>query len=441
MGSPVKEHPARVVIAGVIGNVLEWYDFALFGFFAAVISDQFFPHESRLASLLQTFGVFAVGYLMRPLGGVIFGHIGDRLGRKKALELSVLLMALPTTALGLLPTYHQIGMAAPILLTLIRVLQGISVGGELIGSVSFLGEQAPPGRRGWLGSWSMCSSCGGILLGSGVAALLTALIPADDLARWGWRIPFVCGIGVGLVGLWLRTGIEESASFQEAERAAGVARSPVAEALRDEWRAILLTVGFTLGVSAGFYVPFVWLSTWLAHINQPPLPEALQVNTIAMAVLLVLIPAAGALSDRLGRKRVLLVGAAAYGLLAYPAFLLLAQATFATALAGQLLFAVTLSMVAGPSPATYVEMFPTRTRYSGIAIGYNLAQALFGGTAPLIATYLIDVTGNRLAPAYFLVVIAAITFIAVLLIPDRSGEPLRQTTGHAPGPVPLPAEA
>ncbi len=225
----------RTVAAGVIGNVLEWCDFALYGFFAPTIGRLFFPSESRVASLLATYGVFALAFALRPVGGLIFGQIGDRIVRKKARELSVLLMAAPTTLMGLLPTYHDIGLAAPIALTLIRALQGISVGGEFIGSISFLGEHVPASRRGLLGSWTSCSANLGTLLGSGVAALVAALLPHG----WGWRVPFVCGILVGVAGIWLRRDIGESPDFEREASQGTLARSPVRDALRHDRGAIL----------------------------------------------------------------------------------------------------------------------------------------------------------------------------------------------------------
>src|SRR5262245_52493068 len=226
-----REH-TRTVVAGAVGNVLEWYDFALFGFLAPVIAPLFFPSESRIASLLDTYGVFALGFFMRPLGGVLFGHIGDRIGRKQALLWSVLLMAVPTTLIGVLPTHAQVGLLAPLLLTLIRILQGLSVGGEFIGSMSFLGEHASPRQRGFIGSWCTFSAGLGNLLGCGVAALVTAMLPPDELHRWGWRLPFFASVVVGVVGLWLRQGIEESPSFQQSASAGETARLPVVLALQ-----------------------------------------------------------------------------------------------------------------------------------------------------------------------------------------------------------------
>lgn len=420
----------RTAFAGAVGNVLEWYDFGLFGFFAPIISRQFLPAEDSLVPLLETYGVFASGFLARPLGGVLFGYIGDRLGRKGALQWSVLLMAATTTLMGLLPTHAVLGLAAPLLLTLLRLLQGLSVGGEYIGSMSFLSEHAPPARRGFLGSWSSFSVVLGSLLGSGVAALCTGLLPEPQLAAWGWRMPFLGGILIGLVGLWMRRGIEESPGFLKLQKDGKLAANPLAEALRNDWGAILTTLGLTGLSSVGFYLPFVWLPTWLAQINQPPLPEsqALTANTIALVALLLLTPLTALVSDRVGRKPMYLASALGYALLSYPMFRLMADGSFASAVLGGLVFAACNGLYSGSMAAMLVELFPTRTRYSGVAIGYNVGQAVLGGTAPLIATGLIDWTGNALAPTFYLIVCALITGMACLFTTARHGRPLDETS-------------
>jgi MHS family proline/betaine transporter-like MFS transporter len=425
-GSVSSLHRMRTVLAGMIGNVLEWYDFALFGFLAPILSPLFFPTEDRLASLLATYGVFALGFLMRPVGGVFFGHIGDRLGRKKALEWSVLLMALPTTLLGLLPTYAQAGLFAPLALTVIRMVQGLSVGGEFIGSISFLGEHAPVERRGFLGSWSSTSACLGNLLGSGVAAFAGSVMSPAALATWGWRVPFLCGILVGAVGVWIRRGVAESPQFKQAAAEGEVVRVPLLVALRRDRRAILITAGLTLMLSVGYYLPWVWLPTWMSRILPHPLPlsEALTVNTLAMGVLLALGPVFGAWSDRVGRRVVIIAGCAALTLLAYPLFLLLSTGTESADLQGLLVIALLAAMVCGAAPAAYVELFPTETRYSGIALGYNGTQALLGGTTPFIATWLIDITGHVRAPAFLFLAAAALCGIAAFCMPERSRQSL-----------------
>jgi MHS family proline/betaine transporter-like MFS transporter len=428
----------RTVVAGAIGNVLEWYDFGLVGFFAPVLARLFFPDGDRLAALLGTYGVFATGFLMRPLGGVFFGHLGDRLGRKLALELSVVLMAIPTTLMALLPTYSAAGLAAPLLLTLLRLLQGLSVGGEYIGSMSFLAEHAPPTRRGFLGGWSSFTVVLGSLMGSGAAALVSGLLTPAQLAAWGWRLPFLVGLVIGLVGLWLRMGVQDSPCFRASQQAGDLARNPVREALRNDWGAILITFGLTELTSVGFYVPFVWLPTWLSQINRPHLPEeqALLANTLALVALLLLTPLTALASDRVGRRPLFLAAALGYALLSYPLFLLMSSGTFASALLAGLVFAACSSLSSGCLAATLVELFPTRTRCSGVAIGYNAGQALLGGTAPLVATGLIDLTGVTTAPAFYLTGSALVAAVASLFIKARHGQPLDggwRTPENGPG--------
>jgi MHS family proline/betaine transporter-like MFS transporter len=418
----------RTVVAGAVGNVLEWYDFGLFGFFAPVLARQFLPAADPLAALLGTFGVFATGFLMRPVGGLLFGYVGDRLGRKRALEVSVLLMAGATTLLGLLPAYAAIGLAAPLLLTLVRLLQGLSVGGEYIGSMSFLAEHAPPGRRAFLGSWGSFSVVLGSLLGSGAAALCTGLLSEAQLAAWGWRVPFLAGLLIGVLGFWLRLGVAESPSFVTLQKTDRLAANPIAEAVRNDRGAILTTVGLTALMSVGFYLPFVWLPTWLAQISRRPLPEnqALAASTIALLALLVLTPLTALVSDRVGRRPLFLAAAVGYALLSYPVFLLLSGGTFAGAVLGGLVFAACSGLFSGCMAATLVELFPTRTRYTGVAIGYNVGQTLLGGTAPLIATALIHLSGNDLAPAFYLVGWAVVGGVACLFIKSRHGQALDQ---------------
>jgi MHS family proline/betaine transporter-like MFS transporter len=428
LGKPaaVSASLTRTVVAGAVGNVLEWYDFGLFGYFAPVIAREFLPSHDPLASLLGTFGVFATGFLMRPLGGLIFGFVGDRLGRKLALELSVVLMALATTLLGLLPTYASIGLAAPLLLTILRLFQGLSVGGEYIGSMSFLAEHAPPGRRAFFGSWSSFSVVLGSLLGSATAAVCTRLLSEPDLVRWGWRLPFLAGLLIGLLGLWLRLGVKESPCFEQIDRSGQLSANPIVDALRHDGFAIVMTLGLGALLAVGFYLPFVWLPTWLAHINQRPLPEdqALFSNCVALLALLVLTPVTAVLSDYVGRRPMYLSAALGYALLSYPLFVHMSSGTYPSALAGGLVFAVFLSLPSGCMAAAMVELFPTRTRYTGVAIGYNLAQALMGGTAPLVATALIHTSGNDIAPAWYIAASAIITGFAACFIPARHNQPL-----------------
>lgn len=415
----------RLVIAGTIGNALELYDFGVFGYLAPILAARFFPTRDHTAALLQAFGVFAVGYLMRPLGGIVLGHWGDRRGRTWALRRSMFLMAIPTALIGVLPTYAQAGLAAPALLTAVRLLQGMAVGGEMVGTMSLLGEEAEPSRRGLTCSWTTFSAVAGLSLGSGVAALLGYVLTAAQLHEWGWRIPFLLGLVVGLVGLWLRKGIGESESF-EAVRARGeLARVPLFEVARHDGRAILAATVLSIPVSAGFYLPFVWLPTWLAGTHGHVLPHTLAANTIAMTALLLLIPIGGAAGDRFGLRRVYAAGTAGVVLLAIPVFFELGRGTFGAVLAGQLTLAALSALAVGSTPAILVALFPTRTRYSGLAAGFNGAQALLGGTAPLVATWLIAVSGSNVAPFLYLVTLMSAALLLGLAVEDRHARRLR----------------
>jgi MHS family proline/betaine transporter-like MFS transporter len=427
----VPAHVKRNTIGGVVGNVLEWYDFAIFGYFAPIIGAQFFPAENQVAALINAFGVFAAGYMMRPLGGLVFGHLGDRLGRKRALQLSVLLMAIPTTLLGLLPTYASIGIGAPIALVALRLLQGVSVGGELIGSISFITEIAPANRRGLYGSWTLFSAVGGIMVGSFLATVMHTVFDPATLSAWGWRLPFLAGFAIGGFGLWMREGMVESPDFEKLEEAGGVAERPVSEALRRHPGRIFHIGALVVMQGGGFYMLFVWWPTYLSHLVQPAVSHALLVNTISMGLLVVLVPLAGLASDLWGRKPVLAAGLGGFVLLAYPLFVVTDHGLLLPALGAQLVFAVLMAATLGPAPATMVEMFPTRTRFSGIAIGYNVSLALFGGTAPLVCTWLISRTGDVAAPAYYLIAMGVISLTAVLMLRPASGE-ASQHSGQRP---------
>jgi len=401
----------RGVIAGFVGNVLEWYDFALFGFFAQQIGTHFFPAGDPTASLLAAYGTFAAGFLMRPVGGALFGWVGDRFGRKQALIWSVLAMAIPSFCIGVLPSTVTIGLAAPILLLVFRLLQGIAVGGEYMASSVFLVEGAPAGRRGWMGSWGPLGAFAGTLLGSAAGAIVNASMSPEAVMAYGWRIPFILGIAVGLGGLAIRRHYVERVPHQAPSK------SPLAEAFRSHWRTMLHLVTLTAALSVGFYTTFVYAATWLSQVVGVPARTALMVNTFAMAIALLIIPAAGVASDRVGRRTVLAVAAGALALLAYPLMALMARGQIAGIIAGEIGLAVLVAVLSGAMPATMAELAPWRVRCTVLSVAYNLGMALLGGTTPLVAAWLVVRTGVQLAPAWYLATAAALTFIGSLLLP------------------------
>ncbi|MFC1611720.1 MFS transporter [Myxococcota bacterium] len=418
----------RGLVGGIIGNVLEWYDFAVFGYFAPIIGKQFFPSDDPNASLLGALGVFAAAYVMRPIGGAFFGYIGDRHGRKSALLLSVLLMAVPTTLIGVLPTHAQIGAAAGVLLALLRLLQGLSVGGELVGSISFITETSPPKQRGFIGSWALASSTGGVMLGSLVASLVHHGLSPDAAASWGWRLPFLVGSLIAAGSLWMRTVLQETPDFERVKKTGSIDRNPVAEVIKAMPIRIFHVAALVVLAGGGFYLLFVWWPTLLSKLMTPPVPHALIVNTLSMMVLMAIIPSAGALSDVIGRRRVLVGSAIGIVLVAFPLFLLVDHGTFAAALAAQLLFALFMGGFTGPLPATMVEMFPARMRFSGIAVGYNLSLCIFGGTTPLVATWLVLKNGSILAAACYLSFLATVSLVAAICLPQQRTNDVQKDT-------------
>ena len=403
----------RLVAAGAIGNILEWYDFAIYGYFAAAIGRTFFPKEDDLAQILAAFGVFAVGYFMRPLGGALVGHIGDKFGRRTALTFSVTAMALPTVLVGVLPGYDVLGVAAPVLLTLLRMIQGLSVGGEYTTSVVFMVEQAPPGRRGMLGAMAGCGAVGGILLGSATGALVTRLLPPSDMNGWGWRIPFIVGLLVGFAGYLLRRNMRET-GIQKHER------SPVVETFRSHGALLGRLAGLSAFNAVGFYLIFVYLVSWLQLADGIAPVRALEINTFNMALLLPVILVAGILSDRIGRKPMLLVATAVAFFAALPLFWLMHHDRAGLALLGQLGFVLTVGTFIGIQPSLMVEEVPASVRCTAVALGYNVTLGIVGGLSPLVATWLVHRTENELSPAFMIMLAAAVSFLAVRLFTENS---------------------
>jgi MHS family proline/betaine transporter-like MFS transporter len=407
----------QVIAAGMIGNVLEWYDFAIYGYFAAQIGRQFFPHEDPIAQLLSAFGVMAIGYLVRPAGGALIGHIGDHFGRRAALMVSVVGMAVPTVLIGLLPGYATLGVLAPIALTLLRMLQGLSVGGEYTSSMVFLVEHAPPGRRGLMGSLASFGCGAGTLLGSAVGAGFAASMSTEALDAWGWRVPFLLGLVAGIAGYVLRRQVIETASAGRRQRA------PIVETLHEHWQSVLCMVGLCVFNAVTFYVAFVYLVSWLQLADGIAPARALEINTISMATTLPLLVGTGWLADRFGRKPFVLLAVILGFVGALPLFWLLNHPSALLAQLGQLGFVLIVGLYGGVQPAVMAEMVPPQVRCTAVALGYNIPLGVIGGLTPLTATWLVQRTGEEIAPAFLVMAAAAVSFLAIMQVRESYRAP------------------
>jgi MHS family proline/betaine transporter-like MFS transporter len=415
----------RAIVSCAVGNFVELFDFLIFGLFAAQIAANFFPNTDPVASLLSTFATYGVGFVMRPVGAIVIGAYGDRRGRKTALILTVGLMAGATALTGLIPSYAAIGIWAPVLLVVCRLVQGFSTGGEWGGAATFLVEYAPPGKRGLIGSMQQFSVGLALIAGTLSAALLNSLLDKQTMIDWGWRVPFILGFVLAPIGLYLRAKVSESPAFARTVVRKEIASTPVRDALTIYYRPVLAAFGLSVVGTVGNYTFNIFMPSFAAGQLAIPAGTAYYSSTVAAIVLTVLTPVMGALSDKVGRKPVLLVSAIAYALFAYPLFRLLVGAPTATSLMlTQSASAVLLAMYAGPLCAILAELFPTKVRFTALSIGYSLAVTIFGGFAPFVATYLIRETGSSVSPAFFVIFAALISITTLLLIKDRTNAPL-----------------
>jgi MHS family proline/betaine transporter-like MFS transporter len=414
----------KVIIGASVGNAVEWFDFAIYGFLATFIAANFFPAGNDTAALLNTFAIFAAAFFMRPLGGFVFGPLGDRIGRHRVLALVILLMSAATLAIGLLPTYAAIGVAAPLLLLLMRCLQGFSAGGEYGGGAVYLAEFADDRTRGRTITFMVWSGVVGFLLGSITVTLLEAALSAEAMHSYGWRIPFLIAGPLGLVGLYIRLKLDDTPEFKELSDNDDVAKSPLRESLRTSWRQILQVIGMFVIFNVGYYVVFAYLPTYFIRTLEFSEAAAFISITAACLVAIVLILPLAALSDRIGRRPMLIAGSVGFAVFAYPLFLLLNSGSLAAAIAAHIGLAVIECVYIAVAVSAGVEMFATRVRYSGFGVGYNLCVAVFGGTTPYIVTWLTASSADPIAPAYYIVVAALISLVTVLTLRETAGKPL-----------------
>ncbi len=414
----------RVVVSGMIGNGLEWYDYALYAQMSFVLSQLFFPGENDSVKLIATFGVFAVGFVFRPLGAVLFGYIGDRYGRRVSLVIAILMMAIPTGCIGLLPTYEQIGIAAPILLTIIRIFQGLSLGGEFSGSITYVIEHSNPKRRGIAGASSLVSLIVGFLMGSFVALLFVKGLSHDAFYSWGWRVPFLLGIAIGLVGLYMRSACDESPAYEEAKREGHLSDRPVRTALLKHKTQMLQAFICYISVTMPFYLASVYLLSFTQKKLGFAVDQALFMNTASMIVMLVAAVVAAIASDKIGRRTVMLSSAVVMMVLILPLFILMGTKIYANVLMAQIVLGLVIGVYIAPVPALLVEIFPTSVRYTGMALSYNLAAAIFGGTAPMVCEWLISTTGSFNSIAFYVILCNLASIVALYFYKDRYREPL-----------------
>jgi MHS family proline/betaine transporter-like MFS transporter len=420
----------RAVIGSAMGNAMEWYDYGVFtsGAIVGVIGAQFFPGEGN--ATLKSFALLAISFIVRPLGGFVFGPLGDKIGRQRVLATTILLMSGGTFLVGVLPTYagpYSLGIGSTILILLLRLVQGFSTGGEYGGAATFISEYAPCKRRGFWGSFLEFGTLTGYVVGNVVVLAVTLSLSAGAMNAWGWRIPFLVALPLGFVGLYLRLKLEDTPTFQALSESGGASeKAPLGETLRGHWRMILNLVGIVLLLNIADYILLTTMPTYFTnqlHISDTTTSLVIiGVELVQMA----LIAPVGALSDRIGRKPILLAAAAGFIVLSYPSFYLMHQGNLAGLIVGFLIVALLLLCMLAVIGSTFPAMFPTRVRYGSFAIGYNVSTALFGGTAGFVVEALIKATGNTYVPAFYLILAGLIGLVPILLIPETARVPMER---------------
>lgn len=421
--SRVTKMQKLVLTGGSVGQFIEFYDFTLYGLTAVIFSQLFFPGSNPLTAMLATFATFGVAFVVRPLGGLFFGALGDRIGRRKVLTITLTAIGGATALMGLLPTYSQIGAWAPAALVLFRLIQGFSAGGESVGAPSFVFEHAPVNRRGfWINLTTAATALPSVVAGS-MILILSSMMSNEAFLAWGWRLPFLLALPLALFGVWIRSRTEESDVFSAAKASQAKEFSPIREAFREN-KLRMIQVIFVMGLTAmGFYFLSAYFVSYVQTTGHLSRDQSLLANAAALALYAVLLPIGGRISDRFGRKPLLVSGAAALALLSVPCFMLVTSGSLPLALTGQAIFVVALCIYGGGCYTFFVEIFTTKTRFTSAAISYNGAYAIFGGTAPFVGTALVAASGVPHAPGFYMAAAAGVVFLLVLFtnVPETRG--------------------
>ncbi|MFC9840416.1 MFS transporter [Rhodococcus sp. NPDC127530] len=416
----------RVIGSATAGTFIEYYDFAIYGSMAPIIAKAFFPNADPVVALLSTFAVFALAFVARPLGGFVWGPVGDRIGRKRTLSAIILLISVATVLIGLIPDYHAIGVGAPILLVILRLVQGLSAGGEITGAAIFVAEHAPNRRRGFLVSLLQVATTAAFVSGIFVAAAVAALLPDNAMQSWGWRIPFLLAGPMGVVGLYIRLKVDETPSFQSVKRDAAVVRTPLVAAFRGRtnFKEMGFAAAYYMPSMVSFYLLMTFMPTFLKKEMGFTVATSLAILAIAGSIQMIAVPIFGRLSDLIGRRVLLRLTAAGFIVLTFPAFVLLNSGHLVAAIVGLILLVLPTAAAQANNLTPGLERFRTNIRFTGSAATFGVLVALFGGTAPYVSTYLIEVTGSPFAPGIYLILTVVPSLIVSFFVSETANRPL-----------------
>jgi MFS transporter, MHS family, proline/betaine transporter len=407
----------KATTATAIGNLVEWYEYGIYSYTAAIIGSQFFPEESSSVALLYGFAIFAISFFFRPLGGIIFGSIGDRLGRKKILVVTIMMMSLATAIIGVIPNYESIGFIAPLLLIIMRMIQGLAAGGEYTGASVFMNESAPNSRRGLFTSLLESGSLLGYILGSVFVAILTTTLSSDQMAAWGWRIPFICSLPLALVGMYVRTKIDDTPTFIKMKNENNLSKHPLKEMFSTARKPLAISFLVVAFANGAYYTLLTYLPSYFETQVGLTTMESLVVTTSGMVLMMILFPIFGMLADRYGRIKFLLLSALLAVFTAIPIIAFVSGGSQAGPLVGFFALGVIVAIFIGVFPSTLPMLFPNRVRNSAYGISYNVSTAIFGGGAPFIITSLQTASGNKLMPAFYLIATALLAIVAIIFLP------------------------